>query len=873
MKLGMNHPMGPLALADFIGLDVCLAILEVLHARPRRRQVPPVPAAPEDGRGRAPRPEERPRLLRLPLVPARPIGVRRMDFELTEDQSALRDVARDFAARRLRAGRRGARPEGGVPRRARPEGGRARPLGLLVPEAYGGSGLGNLALCLALDRDHRADASVGVTLSVHNSLCSLLHRTRGRARSRRRGTCRGSRRASGSAPTRSPRPAAAPTPARSRARPRARATTSSSTARSSGSRAATRPTSSSSSRAPAGAGERRASRRSSSRPRRPASRSGRRRRRWGSAARRRWSSASTRLPRPRRQRARRAQRGLPDRARDTLDGGRIGIASQARRHRAGVPRRVDQVRQGAQAVRPAHRASSRRSSGRSPRWRRASTRRACSATARPSLRDAGPAAHAARRRWRSSRRRAAANFCAKEAVQIHGGAGYTQRVPRRALLPRRARHRDLRGHDRDPEARDRALAPARTDRDGALGPRRRRRDRVRRRPARRSPARSPSSRTTRRGGPSVSSTALSGDDGRAHRDRRHRPARRRQVDARRRARRTPGARPGRRVGVARRRPDEPVHGRRAARRPRPDDAPRRRRGRLRPLARDAAARSGGLSRAAHDAADVLDAAGFDPVVIETVGVGQGEVDVARAADTVVVVLAPGAGDDVQAMKAGLLEVADVLVVNQADRDGAEGLVRALEAALDRSAPAAFRPPVVTTRATEGAMPLRAALDAHAKRLAEGSRLAERRRQRARAAAPDARRGPPRRAAPRREGRASDDTRGGGRLEAPLAPRSRAQYRGGDPPMTARSPRAPRPPPGTADPRAGREGRPRRPRPRREGRRGGAPRRGLRGDLHGPAADAGDDRRRPRSQEDVDAIGLSLHSGAHMTLFPRVLELL
>ena len=68
MKLGMNHPMGPLALADFIGLDVCLAIMEVLHQRPRRRQVPPLPAAPPDG-GRGPAgAEDRPGILRLHVL-------------------------------------------------------------------------------------------------------------------------------------------------------------------------------------------------------------------------------------------------------------------------------------------------------------------------------------------------------------------------------------------------------------------------------------------------------------------------------------------------------------------------------------------------------------------------------------------------------------------------------------------------------------------------------------------------------------------------------------------------------------------------------------------------------------------------------------
>jgi LAO/AO transport system kinase len=111
--------------------------------------------------------------------------------------------------------------------------------------------------------------------------------------------------------------------------------------------------------------------------------------------------------------------------------------------------------------------------------------------------------------------------------------------------------------------------------------------------------------------------------------------------------------------------------------------------------------AGGLSAAAQDVADVLDAAGFDPVVFETVGAGQGEVAVVRAADTTVVVLAPGTGDDVQAMKAGLLEAADVLVVNQADREGADRLAADLRAGLELRDPSAPRPPVLLVSAATG----------------------------------------------------------------------------------------------------------------------------------------------------------------------------
>lgn len=90
---------------------------------------------------------------------------------------------------------------------------------------------------------------------------------------------------------------------------------------------------------------------------------------------------------------------------------------------------------------------------------------------------------------------------------------------------------------------------------------------------------------------------------------------------------------------------------------------------------------GGLARAAVDACDMMDAFGFDELLVETVGVGQAEYDVVSAADTVLVVLCPGAGDGVQAMKAGLLEVADVLCINKADRPGADRMASDLEEAI------------------------------------------------------------------------------------------------------------------------------------------------------------------------------------------------
>lgn len=112
---------------------------------------------------------------------------------------------------------------------------------------------------------------------------------------------------------------------------------------------------------------------------------------------------------------------------------------------------------------------------------------------------------------------------------------------------------------------------------------------------------------------------------------------------------------------------------------------------------------GGLARATTDAALVLDAAGKHIVAIETVGVGQDEVEIARTADVSVVVLVPGMGDDVQALKAGIMEIADVFVVNKADRDGADRTVAEIESmlGLHRYAEADWRPTIVRTEATTG----------------------------------------------------------------------------------------------------------------------------------------------------------------------------
>jgi LAO/AO transport system kinase len=112
---------------------------------------------------------------------------------------------------------------------------------------------------------------------------------------------------------------------------------------------------------------------------------------------------------------------------------------------------------------------------------------------------------------------------------------------------------------------------------------------------------------------------------------------------------------------------------------------------------------GGLARATGDAALMLDAAGKDIVIIETVGVGQDEVDIIRTADVSIVTLVPGTGDDVQALKAGIMEIADIFVVNKADREGAERLVSAIESnlMLHNYPSGEWRPPIVKTVATTG----------------------------------------------------------------------------------------------------------------------------------------------------------------------------
>src|SRR3954463_11882851 len=124
---------------------------------------------------------------------------------------------------------------------------------------------------------------------------------------------------------------------------------------------------------------------------------------------------------------------------------------------------------------------------------------------------------------------------------------------------------------------------------------------------------------------------------------------------------------------------------------------------------------GGLSRATVDAVAILDAAGYDKVIVETVGVGQDEVEIVKTADVSVVVLVPGMGDDIQAIKAGIMEIGDVFVINKADRDGVLRTKKELEALLSLAhRPDMWSPPIVKTVATEnkGLEDLAAAIESY-----------------------------------------------------------------------------------------------------------------------------------------------------------------
>jgi LAO/AO transport system kinase len=145
--------------------------------------------------------------------------------------------------------------------------------------------------------------------------------------------------------------------------------------------------------------------------------------------------------------------------------------------------------------------------------------------------------------------------------------------------------------------------------------------------------------------------------------------------------------------------------------------------------------SGGLARATSRIVNVLDALGYGVVLVETVGVGQEEVEVVRVADTVCLVTVPGLGDDIQAIKAGVLEIADVLVVNKADRPGADETARDLAQMLTLGAPRiAWKPPIIRTVAAtgEGTDELVAAIAKHRAWASESGEREARRRAAARA---------------------------------------------------------------------------------------------------------------------------------------------
>jgi LAO/AO transport system kinase len=139
---------------------------------------------------------------------------------------------------------------------------------------------------------------------------------------------------------------------------------------------------------------------------------------------------------------------------------------------------------------------------------------------------------------------------------------------------------------------------------------------------------------------------------------------------------------------------------------------------------------GGLSRATVDAVAILDAAGFDKVIVETVGVGQDEVEIVKTADVSVVVLVPGMGDDIQAIKAGIMEIGDVFVINKADREGVLRTEKELEALLSLAhRPDFWNPPIIKTIATEskGISDLATAIQTYADFQKQGDSNLDRRR--------------------------------------------------------------------------------------------------------------------------------------------------
>jgi len=145
-------------------------------------------------------------------------------------------------------------------------------------------------------------------------------------------------------------------------------------------------------------------------------------------------------------------------------------------------------------------------------------------------------------------------------------------------------------------------------------------------------------------------------------------------------------------------------------------------------------RLGGIAHATSDTIDLLDAAGFDVILVETVGAGQSEVEIASAAHTTMVIEVPGMGDDVQAIKAGILEIADIFVINKADRDGAEATMRQLRAMLHLGGPPrdGWEPPILPAVAMreEGIPTIAAEVERHLEHLRDTGQKADRERARA-----------------------------------------------------------------------------------------------------------------------------------------------
>ena len=162
-KLGFAHPLGPLALADLIGLDTCVAIMEVLAGGARRREVRAVPAAARARRGGPSRPQVRPRFLRLRL----------MDFELSPEQKEIQALTRDFVRAEIEPHAAEWDREHHFPRDVFGKLAELGLMGVCIPEEYGGAGADFLSYMLVIEELSRGDAGVGVTVAVHTSAVTL----------------------------------------------------------------------------------------------------------------------------------------------------------------------------------------------------------------------------------------------------------------------------------------------------------------------------------------------------------------------------------------------------------------------------------------------------------------------------------------------------------------------------------------------------------------------------------------------------------------------------------------------------------------------------------------------------------------------------